>query len=344
MLNIFATCLLCLAPLQILSNRGLGTGIFFLGCSISLASSHWLIMFHQFWCIVALSSWSHWNSYKTRWCISFWVVQRLESLKSSDLSWNFPVLSAESRKLFATVSCMIYHGYTQLRKAFITLTIHNVPAKSYLGKLHKLLSDLGVLDPCLAFISGPCYPSWNPHGVIVDIEKLDNPILSPSFRPAGWFFNHCLHIPAPTLSICFGMDLSMAARLYVDYLLDCTTHSEYTDTETSKRLHDHLSSTREEIYATLLAFHITVALRKTVPVCRWSMCLVCTSVFLPLWLWYSQQVPSTLSLLERCGATAYFILVPSRVGLPHNKRADRLTEHPHVEYTYNYDELTWIPC
>lgn len=213
MLNIFATCLLCLDPLQILANRGLGTGIFFLGCSISLASSHWLIMFHQFWCIVALSSWSHWNSYKTRWCISFWVVQRLESLKSSDLSWNFPVLSAESRKLFATVSCMIYHGYTQLRKALITLTIHNVPAKSYLGKLHKLLSDLSVLDPCLAFISGPCYPSWNPHGVIVDIEKLDNPILSPSFRPAGWFFNHCLHIPAPTLSICFGMDLSMAARL-----------------------------------------------------------------------------------------------------------------------------------
>lgn len=53
---------------------------------------------------------------------------------------------------------------------------------------------------------------------------------------------------------------------------------------------------------------------------------------------------SALSLLERCGATAHFIWVPSHVGLPHNEKADRpaclasddLTVHPGVEYTNNY--------
>ena len=129
------------------------------------------------------------------------------------------------------------------------------------------------------------------------------------------------------------------------FVRDYTTPSEYTDIEVSKRLPDHLSSTRAELYAILEALQITVALRKPVYLFVDSQCaLYALLSSTPSDCDLVNKCLRALSLLENCGATAHFIWVPSHVGLPHNEKADSLaraasddlTVHPGVEYTYNY--------
>ncbi|XP_050725085.1 uncharacterized protein LOC127002873 [Eriocheir sinensis] len=129
------------------------------------------------------------------------------------------------------------------------------------------------------------------------------------------------------------------------FVRDYTSPSIYTDTEVSKRLPDSLSSTRAELHAILESLHITVALWKTVYLFDDSQsALYALLSSSPSDCDIVNRCLSALSLLERCGATAHFIWVPSHVGLPHNEKADRLVRaasddlivHPSVEYTYNY--------
>ena len=79
-----------------------------------------------------------------------------------------------------TISRMICHGDTELKQALTTLqATPNIPAKSYLKLLHKLLSAFNVLEPCLSLINSPYYPTWKPHRVSVDVEKLGSLITVP---------------------------------------------------------------------------------------------------------------------------------------------------------------------
>ncbi|MPC58047.1 hypothetical protein E2C01_052040 [Portunus trituberculatus] len=88
-----------------------------------------------------------------------------------------------------------------------------------------------------------------------------------------------------------------------DYISAC----HYTDTEVSRRLPVHMSSTRVELYAVLEAFRIVAPLHKI------SGCFVSSSIHLPMDCDLVNKCLDLMHALEGAGATIHFTWIPSHM-------------------------------
>ncbi|KAK4321869.1 hypothetical protein Pmani_007332 [Petrolisthes manimaculis] len=234
-------------------------------------------------------------------------------------------------------------------KQNLTYLHHNprYPVTPFVKKIVSLLRSVGIMEECLGVITSPRQPTWRPHRVSVDIEKLTQ-------RKSEW-------IPQ-VLRNHFLLKLSQYSHrqvihIYCDgsvdgsksgcgvFIRDYTTPDQYTDTEVTRRLPHHLSSTRAELYAILQALHTVIALNKDVYIFVDSQAalyeLLSTS---PCDCDLVNKCFVAIDGLEQSGARVQFVWIPSHVGIKFNERADFLarqalqddTVDPGAEYTLGY--------
>ena len=248
-----------------------------------------------------------------------------------------------------TVCRSICNGNYHLKDALANLHANpTARVKLYLRRIYNLLSSFNLIVPCLHLIHQPCIPTWSSTKVSIDIEKLQ--------KPKGSWFPHVLQdFFLNKLSFYSHTD---AVHVYCDgsvngsksgcglFIRDYSSITDFTDTQISKRLPNHLSSTRAELYAILEGLFITASLgRKNV-----YFFVDSQSAFHEL----ISSSPTDCDIVNRClailgmlksnGVEVHFTWLPSHVGIPFNEKADRLaraavenvTVIPDSEYTFNF--------
>jgi len=162
---------------------------------------------------------------------------------------------------------MACNGASQPLRTLATLrTNPRAPANNYLRQLLKLLTNFNVLDSYLSMVTTSGYPTWRPNSVSVDMNNLTQP-------KHAWFPHE---LRAHFMEKLTNYSQVQAVHVYCDgsvdgsksgcglFIRNYTSPTEYTDTEVSRRLPDHLSSTRAQLYAILEGLHIVLSLGKDV--------------------------------------------------------------------------------
>ena len=136
----------------------------------------------------------------------------------------------------------------------------------YLRKLFKLLTTLGVAEDCVDIAVLPIQPAWNHNSFRIDIRSLFHPkenrlpyVLEDMFITKLSKYPHFQTI----YIYCDGSDNGSRSRCG-PFVGDYTSSTHYNDTDVSRCLPAHMSSTRTKLYAILEALHIVVTLCKVI--------------------------------------------------------------------------------
>ena len=342
-------CLPRLAPLRILSNRGLGVGVtvlrmFYISVIRSLIDYAAPVLVQ---CSpTQLKPLELVQNEAIRIILGCPKTAKIEVMRAELVLPS--VVSRIHEITCRTVCRLIANGNITLQNALLNLHANpNASVKPYLRRLYTLLSSFQVLAPTLAVSRISCYPIWNPHSISIDIEKLTQPkeswlphVLQDHFLTKLSTYPHTFAVHV----YCDGSVQGSKTGCGL-FIRDYTSPTEYNDTKISKRLPDHLSSTRAELYAIFEALCVTVALGKPVYLfvdsqsalyeLKSSSPVDCDIVNLCLEL---------LRQFQRLNLQVHFTWVPSHVGIHFNELADRLARDATLEpsgssgaeYTYSY--------
>ncbi|MPC75106.1 hypothetical protein E2C01_069491 [Portunus trituberculatus] len=243
---------------------------------------------------------------------------------------------------------MLCTGSDSLRGS-LTPLYHDLrtPTTPYFRKILGVLTSVGVAKASINIVMSPLQPAWNPHHVSVDIHSLHQPkrdrlphVLQDMFITKLSKYPHvqAIHV------YCNGSvngSISGCGLFIRDYI----SASHYTDTEVSRRLPTHMSSTRAKLYAVLLVPHIVAPLHKNVYLFTHSQAalnaLQSTS---PMDCDLVNKCLDLIHALEGAGVTVHFTRILSHMGIPLNEKANLLaqctlqndTVDSSTEYTLGY--------
>ncbi|XP_063865392.1 uncharacterized protein LOC135103279 [Scylla paramamosain] len=110
------------------------------------------------------------------------------------------------------------------------------------------------------------------------------------------------------------------------FIRDYISAIHYTDTEVSRRLPAHMSSTRAELYVVLEALRIVAPLSKDVFFVDSKAVLYALQSTYPMDCDLVNKCLDLIHALESAGATVHFTWIPSHVGISLNEEADRLAQ------------------
>ncbi|KAK4312706.1 hypothetical protein Pmani_015891 [Petrolisthes manimaculis] len=342
-------CLPRLAPLRVLANSGRGVGIpilrmFYISVIRSLID-YAAIVLVQF-SMTQLRPLELIQNEAMRIILGCPRTAKIEVLRAE---LDMPSIVFRIQEIACRATSRLLCSGAPSFKQNLTYLHHNprYPVTPFVKKIVSLLRSVGIMEECLGVITSPRQPTWRPHRVSVDIEKLTQ-------RKSEW-------IPQ-VLRNHFLLKLSQYSHrqvihIYCDgsvdgsksgcgvLIRDYTTPDQYTDTEVTRRLPHHLSSTRAELYAILQALHTVIALNKDVYIFVDSQAalyeLLSTS---PCDCDLVNKCFVAIDGLEQSGARVQFVWIPSHVGIKFNERADFLarqalqddTVDPGAEYTLGY--------
>lgn len=159
------------------------------------------------------------------------------------------------------------NGASHPLRTLATLRTNPRPSPNlYHLKLIKFLTKFGVLNLYLILVITPCYPSWRPHTVSVDVEQLAKSKHSWFPRELQAHFIQKLTNYSQVHALHFYCDGSIDGSKSGCGLFICnyTSHTEYTNNKVSRRLPDHLSSSTAELYAIFEGLHIILSFDKDV--------------------------------------------------------------------------------
>ncbi|MPC33230.1 hypothetical protein E2C01_026573 [Portunus trituberculatus] len=170
----------------------------------------------------------------------------------------------------------------------------------------------------------PLQPAWNPHHVSVDIHSLHQPkrdwlphVLQDMFITKLSKYPHvqAIHV------YCDGSVNGSRSGCGL-FIRDYISANLYTDTEVSRRLPAHMSSTRAELYAVLEALHIVAPLHKNIYFFIDSQAaLYALQSISPMDCDLVNKCLDLIHAVEGAGATVHFTWIPSHMGIPLNKKS-----------------------
>ena len=342
-------CLLRLAPLRVLAHRGLVVGIpvlrmFYISVIRSLIdyAAPVLVRFSD----SHLRSLERIQNEAMRIILGCPKTAKIEVLRAE---LSLPSVVCRIHEITCRGLCrMAQRGSVQPLRALAALSASaRAPANRYLRQLLKVLTRLNIVHLYFNIVPVNDSPSWRPHNVSVTMECL-NP-------PKSLWYPHELR--AHFMEQISTYPLVHAVHIYCDGSIDGSKSGcgvfirsynsphDYTDLEISKRLPDHLSSTRAELYAILEGLRVVCPFGKDVfffvdsqgalyellsaSPCDWDIV---------------QQCLHAIDSLERDKHRVHFTWVPSHVGIPFNEKADALArcalfipvEGPPEEYTFSF--------
>ena len=342
-------CLSRLAPLRVLAHGGLGAGVpvlrlFYISVIRSLIdyAAPVLVQFSA----SQLRPLETLQNEAMRVILGCPRTAKIEVLRAE---LHLPSIVCRIQELTCrTVGRMLCTGFPSLKQSLVSLSGNpRSPSNVYLRKLMAALTGAGVIEAVLGLAQTPPRPPWRPTRVSVDIAKL--PLPKSSYPP---------HV----LQDMFMCKLSeypqvQAVHVFCDgsvdgsksgcglFIRDYVSPVQYTDTEVSRRLPDHLSSTRAELYGILEALQHVASSLKDVFLFVDSQAalrglLSPTAADCDL----VTRCLKFISDLEDSGARVHFTWVPSHVGILFNDKADRLAQlalqddavDPGPEYTMQY--------
>ena len=346
-------CLPRLAPLRVLANRGLGAGIpvlrmFYISVIRSLIDYAAPVLIQ--YSTTQLRPLELVQNEAMRIILGCPRTARIEVLRAE---LHLPSITCRIQEITCrTVSRMLCTGSVSLQGSLVSLCQDpRAPATPYLRKILAVLTTVGVAETCINVVVSPLQPTWNTHRVSVDVHSLPQPkrdwlphVLQDMFMTKLSKYPHvqAVHV------YCDGSVNGSKSGCGL-FIRDYTSPSHYTDTEVSRRLPAHLSSTRAELYAVLEALHIVAPLYKDVYFFVDSQAaLYALQSTSPTDCDIVNKCLDLIRALEGAGALVHFTWIPSHVGIQLNEKADRLaqcalqddTVDPGTEYTLGYIKST----